>query len=152
MKIGDCMKRKVFTSRPGITIQKAAEMMVQHHIGTLPIVNDSMHLIGLVTLHDLITPAIPDFYQLVEDLDFVHDFGAAEDEKPACEYLQSPIEKILKEPVYVEETAGLTRAITMLQEHDLNDLPVVDENMRLVGIASRVDIGVALLSNLILPS
>ncbi len=147
MNIGDCMKRKVISSRSDITIQKAAEIMVHHHIGTLPIVDDSMHLIGVVTLHDLITPAIPDFYNLVEDLDFVHDFGAAEDEQPAQDYLLSPITRILKEPVYVEETAGLTRAITMLQEHDLNDLPVVDDNICLVGIASRVDIGVALLSN-----
>lgn len=152
MKIGDCMKRKVITSKSGITIQKAAEILVRHHIGTLPIVDDSMHLIGLVTLHDLITPAIPDFYSLVEDLDFVHDFGAAEDEQPAADYLHSPIEKILQEPIFVEETAGLTRAITMLQEHNLNDLPVVDEEMRLVGIASRVDIGVALLSNWASPS
>lgn len=152
MKIGDCMKRKVITSRRGITIQKAAEIMVHHHIGTLPIVDDSMHLIGLVTLHDLVTPIFPDFYDLVEDLDFVRDFGAAEDEQPAQDYLHSPIEKILKEPVYVEETAGLTRAITMLQEHDLNDLPVVDDQMHLVGIASRVDIGVALLSNWTSPS
>lgn len=151
MKICDCMKRKVISSQVNVSIKKAAEIIVRHHIGTLPITDENNHLIGMVTLKDLIIPAIPDFFELVEDLDFVRDFGAAEDERPGADFLNSPIATILKEPVYVEESAGLVRAITLLQEHNISDLPVVDEEMHLVGIASQVDIGVALISNWIAP-
>ncbi len=98
------MKRKVITSKSGITIQKAAEILVRHHIGTLPIVDDSMHLIGLVTLHDLITPAIPDFYSLVEDSRLGHDFVPEDNNLQG--FLHSPIEKIPRKPILVEENCG----------------------------------------------
>lgn len=147
MKIGDCMKRKVIYSTPETTIQDAARLLVQYHIGSLPIVNDDCRLIGLVRIRDLVTLVMPDFIKLIEDLDFVHDFGAVEDDIPEDEVLKAPIKTIMHEPVSVEESAGLSRAIAILQEHKMNDLPIVTESGRLVGIASYVDISVAMISN-----
>ena len=47
----------------------------------------------------------------------------------------------------MEETAGLLRASALFVKNNLMDLPVVDGNHHLVGIASRVDIGVSLLED-----
>jgi len=147
MKISECMKRKVFSSKPDTSILEAAKILVKYHIGSLPIVNEECQLIGLVRIRDFITLSMPDFVHLVEDLDFVHDFGAVENEIPNPEELEKPVSEIMSEPVCVESSAGLLRASAVLQEHRLHDLPVVDEDMHLVGIASYVDIGVAVLSN-----
>lgn len=147
MKISDCMKRTVISSSANVTIRNAAQIMIQNHIGTLPIVDEASCLIGLVRTRDLITLAMPDFIHLVENVDFVHDFGAVEDEKPGPEILDMPVSHLMSEPICVESEAGLVRALALLQEHTINDLPVVDEDMRLVGIASYIDIGVALMSN-----
>lgn len=147
MKISDCMKRKVISSTPNTTIQAAAQILIQNHIGTLPVVDEASRLIGLVRMRDLITLAMPDFVHLVENIDFVHDFGAVENKKPGLAILNMPISKIMDKPVAVEESTGLLRAVALLQEHKMNDLPVVDNENRLVGIASYVDIGVALMSN-----
>jgi CBS-domain-containing membrane protein len=146
MKISDCMKRKVISSLPNISIRTAAQILTQNHIGSLPIVDESSCLIGLVRIRDLITLAMPDFVHLVDNVDFVHDFGAVEDECPNSDVLDMSVVDIMNDPIAVEETAGLVRAIAMLQEHKMNDLPVVDGNMTLVGIASYVDIGVAMMS------
>ena len=146
MKIGDCMKHKVISASPDITIRMAAKTLVNSHIGSLPIVNHEKQLVGLVRIRDVITLAMPDFVDLVENVDFVHDFGAVEDDQPHEETLNLPISRIMHEPVSVEESAGLIRAIAILQEHKMNDLPVVDDEKHLVGIASYVDIGVALMS------
>lgn len=147
MKIGDCMKRKVISSKPDLPILEAAQMLVHFHIGCLPIVDENCELVGLVRIRDLIKLAMPDFVHLVENVDFVRDFGAVEDDIPDQEVLVKPISTIMGAPIAVEETAGLVRAIALLQEHRMNDMPVVDQNHHLVGIASYVDIGVALLSN-----
>ncbi len=147
MKISGCMKQNVISASPGTSIQVAAQIMVQNHIGTLPVVDPSAHLIGLVGIRSLITLAMPDFVQLMENVDFVHDFGAVEDQKPTPEILQQPISQVMSPPVSVEASAGLLRAAALLQEHNLSDLPVVDDADRLVGIASYVDIGTALMSN-----
>jgi len=151
MKISDCMKRKVISSPASISVQAAADILISYHIGTLPIVDEESHLIGLIRARDLINLGMPDFVNLVENVDFVHDFGAVEDEKPGIDVLNKSISQIMSKPICVEESAGLIRAIALLQEHKLNDLPVVDANMHLVGIASYVDIGVALMSNWKIP-
>jgi CBS domain-containing membrane protein len=146
LKISDCMKRNVISASPNTSIRDAVQILVKNHIGTLPVVDHASRLIGLVRVRDLITLAMPDFVHLLENVDFVHDFGAVENQKPGSDILVLPIEKIMGEPVAVEETAGLLRAAALLQEHKLNDLPVVNDENRLVGIASYVDIGVALMS------
>ena len=40
-----------------------------------------------------------------------------------------------------------SRAEAMMRQHELRDLPVVDEQHHLVGLASWVDVGVAFLEN-----
>jgi IMP dehydrogenase len=152
MKIGDCMKRKVISALPDITIQASTRIFIQNHIGTLPVVDEAMHLIGLVRMRDLFTLAMPDFIHLVDTVDFVHDFGAVENQQPGREILNYPISRIMSDPLAVEESSGLLRAAALLQEHKLNDLPVVDIDNHLVGITSYVDIGMALMSRWEIPS
>jgi CBS domain-containing protein len=52
----------------------------------------------------------------------------------------------MSSPVSVEETTGLLCALALLHKHQVSDLPVVDAENRLLGIASQVDIGTALMS------
>ena len=151
MKISDCMKRRVISALPDTSIRAAVSLLIQNHIGTLPIVDESSHLVGLLGMRDFITLAMPDFIRLVENVDFVHDFGAVENRRPGPDILKMPIHKIMREPVAVVEFAGLLRASALLQEHKLTDLPVIDQENHLVGIASSVDIGVALMSGWIIP-
>lgn len=147
MKIGYCMKTKVISTSSTTPIRNAVQTLIRNHIGTLPIVDEDSHLIGLVRMRDLIKLTMPDFAHLEEHVDYVSDFGAVEDQKPDPEMLNLPISEIMGEPIAVSESAGLVRAVALLQEHKMSDLPVIDAEKRLVGIASYVDIGVALMSN-----
>lgn len=146
MFIKDCMKREVVSISPAISVREAAEIFAEKRIGTLPVVNDNNQLIGLLQLRDLLTLIMPDFTQLVEDFDFVHDFGAMEDWQPSPDATSQPVRNVMQVPICVEENCGLLRAFSMLNQHRLFDLPVVDKNNVLVGIASRVDIGAQLFS------
>ena len=50
-------------------------------------------------------------------------------------------------PVFtVDEDCGLLRAYALMLQQHLHDIPVVSKDGKLAGIASRVDIGVAILS------
>jgi len=53
---------------------------------------------------------------------------------------------LMQPAIRVEEDCGLLRAYAFMLQHRILDLPVVDKDGRLVGLASRVDIGVAILS------
>ena len=51
----------------------------------------------------------------------------------------------MEPPVSVEESESIFRAATKLFRHDLIDLPIVDDQGKLVGLASHVDVGIAFL-------
>jgi len=145
--IKDCMKRKVYSIHSTATIRQAAALVVERHIGLLPVVDDLGKLAGAVKLGDLLSLELPDFFKLLPDLDFVHDFGAVETTRPSAEELNRPITMLMQPAIFVEESSGLLRAYALMKKHNLHDLLVVSEDGALVGIASRVDIGVAILSS-----
>jgi CBS domain-containing protein len=52
----------------------------------------------------------------------------------------------MKPPISVPEESGLLRAYALMLQHNLHDIPVISENGKLVGMASRVDIATAIIS------
>jgi len=146
MEIRDCMKCNVFSVPSTATIRQAAALIVERHIGLIPVLDTQAKLVGVVRLADILSLELPDFFNLLPDLDFVHDFGAAETTRPAPEDIDRHITSIMQPATSVVETCGLLRAYALMLKHNLHDLPVVSEENVLVGIASRVDIGTAILA------
>lgn len=144
--IKNCMKRNVYSIPATATIRQAAALFVDRHIGLLPVVDDQGKPFGAIRLSDLLSLELPDFFNLLPDLDFVHDFGAVESTHPTAAELDRPVTVIMQPRLTVEETCGLLRAYALMVKHNLHDLPVVSAEGVLVGIASRVDIGAAILS------
>ncbi len=147
MQVKDCMKHKVYSISASATIREAAEVFVAHHIGLLPVVDKQGSVVGVVGLRDLLTLELPDFVNFLPDVDFVHDFGAVETTRPLAKELTRPVITLVREAVSVVEDCGLLRAYALMLQHDIHDLPVVSAEGCLVGIASRVDIGTAILSH-----
>ena len=146
MKIGECMKRKVVSIPETSTIREAAATFVKEHVGLLPIVDENDKLVGVVGLRDLLALELPDFVSFVADLDFVHDFGAVETSHPPASMLDQSIDALAKPAITVHEDSGLLRTYALMLQKDLHDMPVVSDHGKLVGVASRVDIGTTILS------
>ena len=146
--IGACMKRQVVAVSPETTAQEAARIVVSNHIGTLPVVDELGVLVGVVRLEDLLQVFMPDFVALMDNIDFVRDFGALETLRPQdlLEAAQLTMRDLMQPPVAVERTCGLLRAFATMTKHEIRDLPVVNAAGALVGIASRVDIAAAFLA------
>ena len=146
MSISRCMKPNVVSIPDTYTIREAARVFVEKHVGLLPVLDQENRLVGMVSLRNLLTLELPDFVNFVADLDFVHDFGAVETTRPPDEVLEKSITTLMSPAISVTEDAGLLRVYTLLLQHNLHDMPVVSKDEKLVGIASRVDIGTAILS------
>jgi CBS-domain-containing membrane protein len=140
------LKRNVIEISAKANIGDAAAMFAKHHIGSLPVVDEVRRLVGLLQLRDLLALVLPDFIRLVEDFDFVGDFGAIETRIPDQASLAVSVSKVMQPAISVDETCGLLRGFSVLRHENLHDLPVVDAAGILIGIASRVDIGALLLS------
>ena len=146
MKINQCMKRNVISIRETATVREAAAIFAKEHVGLLPIVDQNNKLVGVIGLRDLISLELPDFIRFVTDVDFVHDFGAVEDTRPKAEVLSQSITLLMTPAITVTEDSGLLRTYALMLQHQLHDIPVVSKDGQLVGMASRVDIGTAIVS------
>ncbi|MGB7872912.1 MAG: CBS domain-containing protein [Anaerolineales bacterium] len=147
MNVKASMKKRVISVQDTDDLGTAAKKFVKHHVGMLPVISAEGKLVGVLQLRDLLNLALPDFTRLMEDFDFVGTFGAANSIQPSKEQIAKKVSDVMEPPVFVEDTCGLTRAFALLHKHNLTDLPVVDAENRLLGIASRVDIGTSILKS-----
>jgi CBS-domain-containing membrane protein len=146
MEISKHMKRNVISIPETATIREAASVFVKHHIGMLPVIDGEKKLVGVVGLRDMLSLELPDFVSFIADVDFVHDFGAVETTRPSAEVLDQSVKTLMNPAISVSENTGLLRAYALMLQHELHDMPVVARDGKLVGVASRVDIGRAILS------
>jgi CBS domain-containing protein len=114
------MKRNVVSAEPDMTVREAAALLIEKRVGTLPVVDEVGTLVGVISIGDII--------QI-----FLKARGLS-------------VADIVRESVVVEDNCALIRALSVMEKHNLRDLLVVKEG-KLVGIASRVDIGRAFLSS-----
>ncbi|MCB0101752.1 MAG: CBS domain-containing protein [Anaerolineales bacterium] len=146
MIIKTCMKQHVVFVKEDTTIYDAAKIFARKHIGLLPVVDDEKHPVGVIGMRDLLSLELPDFVNFVSDVDFVHDFGAVEETRPPAKTLNKSVKPMMKPVITVQEDCGLLRAYALMLQQNLHDIPVVSNDGVLIGIASRVDVGVAILS------
>ncbi|MDX1637166.1 MAG: IMP dehydrogenase [Balneolaceae bacterium] len=96
------------------TVREARSLMKKHKIGGIPIVKDDNTLIGIVTNRDL---------------RFEH-------------FVDKPLDTIMTRENLVTAREGTTleEAEEILQEHKVEKLPIVDNDMKLVGLITFKDI------------
>lgn len=146
MTVTSCMKKHVVSILKTATIREAAAIIVSKHIGLLPVVDKNNKPVGVIGIRDLLTLELPDFVSFVADVDFVHDFGAVETTHPSARTLGKSVKTLMKPAISVDEDCGLLRAYALMLQHNLHDMLVVSKDGKLIGVASRVDVGVAVLS------
>ena len=146
MTVTSCMKKHVVSILMTATIREAAAIIVDKHIGLLPVVDKNNKPVGVIGIRDLLTLELPDFVSFVADVDFVHDFGAVETTHPSARTLGKSVKTLMKPAISVDEDCGLLRAYALMLQHNLHDMLVVSKDGKLIGVASRVDVGVAVLS------
>ena len=66
--VGEIMSSNVITVAPTDSVQNAMEVMTQHHIRHLPIVDDTT-VVGVVSIGDLVKDVISDQQSTIEQLE-----------------------------------------------------------------------------------
>ena len=55
MKIEDVMTREVVSVRPGASLKQGAQLLVEHRISGLPVVDDEDHVVGVFSEADVLS-------------------------------------------------------------------------------------------------
>ena len=81
MEVSSVMKKEVVSISEDATLDDAIRLLAARRVGLLPVVDAENRLVGILTLHDIIQLVLPTFLEMLENTDFVHDFGALEERR-----------------------------------------------------------------------
>ncbi len=140
--VADIMTREVITITPATSVRDLAELFVTKRIGSLPVVDDTGAVIGIVTESDLVEQGknvhLPTVITLFDWVIYLETEKSLERElkkmggRTAGDIYQ-------REVISIAPGASISAAADLMSNHHVNALPVL-ENGRLLGIVSRIDI------------
>jgi CBS domain-containing protein len=137
MRVNDLMTKEVLTVRPGTQLKDAAQLLAQHRISGLPVVDDDRHVLGVLSEGDIL-------YKEAGATDKPRFFERLLSGPPAefeLKLAARTVGEAMSAPaVTIGPTRPVTVAATMMIEERVNRLPVVDEEDRLIGIITRADL------------
>ena len=130
MRATDIMTTKVVTVSPGNSIRHAAQIMLDHGVSGLPVVDDEGRLVGIITEGDLLRRSELGLPGIAASL-------------PAEDYIRShgwDVGDVMTADVTaIDPDVPIDRVAATMAENRVKRLPVVEDG-RLVGIVSRADL------------
>ena len=120
-KCSEVMTREPICCEPGEAVTRAAEIMKQQDIGSIPVVesHNSRRLVGIVTDRDLVTKIVA---------------GGREVTRATVK------DAMTSNPASCAEDDDVNRAVTLMAERQVRRMPVVDQQGRLTGIIAQADV------------
>ncbi|OYU88922.1 MAG: hypothetical protein CFE29_15320 [Bradyrhizobiaceae bacterium PARB1] len=143
MKAHEIMTRNVVTIAPDASIHDAAQMMIDHHVSGLPVVDGEGKLIGIVTERDFLRrQELGTEIKRPRWLEFLRGPG-----RQAVDFVREAgrkVHEIMTPNVYsVIPDAELADIVEIMERHRIKRVPVVQGD-HLVGIVSRHNFVVAI--------
>lgn len=122
VRVVDVMTSDVITVRANTTITEAARLMFRHRISGLPVCDADSCLIGMIT-----------------EADFLR-LEVARHSDDEVEPVETVGEVMTQNVMTIQPSAELSDAARLMVHEDINRLPVVDGDARMLGIISRLDV------------
>ena len=138
MKIQDVMKTPVITVVLDTPLKEVAELLAEHGISGLPVVDAAGTVVGVVSEADILykerteTHARRGLFGLLLDASRI-EADAKLQARTAGEAMTAPA-------LTIEPTRSVTEAAALMLDESVNRLPVVDEDGQLIGIVTRADL------------
>jgi CBS-domain-containing membrane protein len=140
------MTRRVFSVRPDDSILHAGELMLQHDISGLPVVDADGRVVGIVTERDFMRCAAASSDVRPRWLEVL--LGRTELGDGAAQRCESRIADVMtRNPVTVTEEMPIEDVVRLMDTHYIKRVPVVRDG-RLVGIICRADLMRALVRSI----
>lgn len=117
LRAKDIMTKSVIYVKPNTPVRKAMELLVKYNISGIPVVDDDMTLVAIISEKDILR-----LYAVLEDV--IH--------KTVSDCMTQPA-------IFFEKNESIWDVCQCLANHDFRRVPVTS-NGTLVGIISRRDI------------
>ncbi len=114
--VEEIMSTPVYAISPNKTLKSAAQFMIKHKVGSLPVIDNNDKLAGIITKHDMLKAFSSKFYDIFKVSDFMTE-----------------------NPAVVSPTHSIYYIIDVLLQSEMKRVIVVDEG-RPIGIITRSEI------------
>ena len=134
--VRDIMTANPIAAHADFTVRIAMELLIDHSLKSLPIIDTHKEVIGILTQGDLVRKAaMPVRIGLLSSLSEIE----RERWLRSTEEIRVP-EIMTGAPQTIREDAKVTSAVHLMAKRGLKRLPVVDAQGKLTGMLSRIDV------------
>ncbi len=139
----DIMNKSVITINKNASINELSSLLLKHGISGVPVMDDNGNMVGVATEGDIIVKDtdlhFPRYFKLLDSIIYLESLTRFK--KNLKKHLATKVEEIMSsEVVTVGETAPVQEIANIMTKENINRVPVVNENNKLVGIITRADI------------
>ena len=144
IRVSKLMKRKLVIAAPSDPILHVEHLLLQYAISRI-IIKRNQKPIGIITFRDFVPAKIPQWIADSADPDELQQYktkkGLEENHSNSLSYLFPfhAVDIMTSNPITVEETDDVKKAITLMIKNNISGLPVVKKS-KLVGIITKSDI------------
>ena len=137
--VSDYMRSPVISIRPEASMRDAIALMLKEKTNGLVVTDQNNTLKGILSSWDIIEYIVPDY--LEKDM----HLAAFEDGSTFVirirELANDPVSNIMTSQVHaVKASSTIMEATTTLSEHQIRQLPVIDDQNKVIGYLNRTDI------------
>jgi CBS domain-containing protein len=136
MKAANAMTPHVVSVSAEASILDAAQLMMQHHISGLPVVDGEGKLVGIVSERDFLRSSQASNHP--RWLQFLTGGKSLPDEIPQLKNRKVG-EVMTRAPIFVNEDTPLEAVARLMDQHDIKRVPVLCDG-KIVGIIARADL------------
>lgn len=143
MKVQDVMTPTVVTVTPKSSFKNVWKILFQNRVNALPIVDQKKKLLGIITKEDLLKKLYPDYTELFEDFSAAADFEAMEEKMDTL--IDSTAQELMNvRAIFTREESPAMRALSRMIARRVNQLPVLDDEDKVIGMITKGDVFYAL--------
>lgn len=142
-RVSDIMRTDVPTAAPTDSVASVARLLSAHQVPGVPVISEEGEIIGIITEGDLVEResdvTVPSFFAFFDAIIAV-DAGEPFDDEMR-HVLATTAEDLMTSPVFnILPTATLTELATLMRQENVNPVPVVNDDLDLIGLVSRADL------------
>ncbi|MFF0792315.1 CBS domain-containing protein [Streptomyces spiralis] len=139
-KIGSVMTDDVVRAEYGTPFKEVAHMLADHRISGLPVVDEDEHVIGVISETDLMSRQVLASGSREPGRHFRALLTMTARRQAVKAKARTAGQLMTEPPVTVHADDTIVEAARTMAEHQVERLPVIDEEDRLVGIVTRRDL------------
>lgn len=142
-KASEIMTRNPVTVTEATGVQEVAEVLLESQHHGVPVVDEENRLVGLVTDSDLVDSNkrihLPTMITILDTLIPISGFKQYEEDLRKATATTAG-DLCTRDVDYVSPEADLSEVSTLLSEHHIHIVPVLDEEQKLLGVITNTDI------------